>query len=87
METAVEPGSSAVVGREQLGSPEVTTFHFCETTVFLREATPSWNIEGTQRGQDCLSCAIEQQKEQLVSEIIPLSQLLVKQKLVRRQIA
>lgn len=87
METAVESGSSTAVGRGQLGSPEVTTFHFCETTVFLRDATPPWDLEGMQRGQGCLSSATEHQKEQLVSEIIHLSQLLVKQKLVCWQIA
>lgn len=50
---------AAMVGREQLGSPEVTTLHFCEATVLLREATPSWDIEHTGRGQGCLSSAIQ----------------------------
>lgn len=71
---------AAVAGREQLGSPKVTTFYFCETTVFLREA--SWDMEDTQRGQGCLSSAIELQEEQLISEIIFLSLLLAKAKLV-----
>lgn len=73
--------------REQLGSPEMTTLHFSETTVLLREAAPSRDTEHSQRRQGCLSRAIECGEELLLSEILLLSLLLAKAKLVLWQIA